>query len=151
MRKEEPVKEMKKRIAVLTAAVVFIILAVSAYKTFDMVDRKLTESAYANLSSSVEQIETSITANWVQDAENLNEIASLLSRAKDPAAVLKNIEPNDAVYRYLYIVKRPDEATASDGTQIKKDDTLIYTPVYSFNSIDRSNAFLGNMGEWTYL
>lgn len=142
---------MKKRIVALIAAVVFILLAVSGYKTFELIDRKLTESAYSNLSSSVAQIETSITANWIQDAENLNEISSILSKAKNPANVLENIEPNDAVYRYLYIVKRPDEATASDGTQIKKDDSLVYTPVYSFESIERSNAFLGNMGEWTYL
>ncbi len=142
---------MKKRITALIAAVVFILLAVSGYKSFELIDRKLTASAYSNLSSSVEQIETSITANWLQDAENLNEISSILSKAKNPANVLKNIEPNDAVYRYLYVVKEPDEATASDGTQIKKDDSLVYTPVYSFDSIDRSNAFLGSMGEWTYL
>ena len=142
---------MKKRIAALITTVIFILLAVSGYKTFKLIDGKLTESAYSNLSSSVAQIETSITANWLQDAENLNEISSVLSKAKDPTNVLKKIERNDAVYRYLYVVKNPDEATASDGTQIKKDDALVYTPVYSFESIERSNAFLGNMGEWTYL
>ncbi len=126
-------------------------LAVSAYKTSELIDMKLTDSAYSNLSLSVEQIETSISANWLQDAENLKEISSILSNSDNPDDILKNIERNEAVYRYLYIVKRPDEATASDGTQIKRDDSHEYFPVYSCESIDRSEAFLGSMGEWTYL
>ncbi len=142
---------MKKRFVTLTIAIVFVLLVVSAIKTTDMINRKLTESAYSNLSASVEQIETSISANWIQDAENLKEIASMLTNAVSPANVLKDVEHSEAVYRYLYIVKRPEEATASDGTQIKKDESLGYTPVYSLDSIDRSDAFLGNMGEWTYL
>lgn len=138
---------MKKRITALIASVVFILLVVSGYKTFELIDRKLTESAYSNLSSSVAQVETSITANWLQDAENLYEIASLFSKAKDPTSIIKNIKPNDAVYRYLYVVDNPDEALATDGIKITNDDySLIYTPINSFETIERSNAFLGNMG-----
>jgi len=150
MRKEEPVP-MKKRFVTLIVVAAFIMLAVSAYKTSELINRKLTESAYSNLSLSVEQIETSISANWLQDAENLKEISSILSNSDNPDSVLKNIERNEAVYRYLYIVQRPDEAIASDGTPIQKDDSHKYTPVFSFNSIERSEAFFGNMGEWTYL
>ncbi len=142
---------MKKRFVTVIVAITFIMLAVSAVKTFDMINRKLTQSAYSNLSSSVDQIETSISANWIQDAENLKETSSLLSNSDHPDEILRNIEPNDAVYRYLYIVQRPDEATASDGSMIQRDDSHEYFPVYSFESIDRSEAFLGSMGEWTYL
>ncbi len=142
---------MKKRFVTLIVAITFIMLAVSAVKTFDLINRKLTQSAYSNLSSSVEQIETSISANWLQDAENLNEISSILSKTDNPDEILKNIERNDAVYRYLYIVQRPNEATASDGSSIQRNDSHEYFPVYSFDSIDRSEAFFGNMGEWTYL
>ncbi len=142
---------MKKRFVTVIVAITFIMLAVSAVKTFDLINRKLTQSAYSNLSSSVEQIETSITATWLQDAENLNEISSILSKSDNPDEILKKIERNEAVYRYLYIVQRPDEAIASDGSTIKRDDYHEYFPVNSFDSIDRSEAFLGSMGEWTYL
>ncbi len=142
---------MKKRFVTLIVAIAFIMLAVSAYKTSELINRKLTESAYSNLNLSVDQIETSISANWLQDAENLKEISSILSNSDNPDEILKNIERNEAVYRYLYIVKRPNEATASDGSTIQRNDSHEYFPVYSFESIDRSEAFLGSMGEWTYL
>ncbi len=142
---------MKKRFVTLIVAIAFIMLAVSAYKTSELIDRKLTESAYSNLNLSVDQIETSISANWLQDAENLKEISSILSNSDNPDEILKNIERNEAVYRYLYIVKRPSEATASDGATIQRDDSHEYFPVNSFESIERSEAFLGSMGEWTYL
>ncbi len=142
---------MKKRFVTLIVAVAFIMLGISAYKTSELINRKLTQSAYSNLSSSVEQTETAISANWLHDAENLREISSMLTNAVSPDNVLKNIKHSDAVYRYLYVVHRPDEATASDGSQIKKDDTRIFTPVHSMDPIYRSDAFLGSMGEWTYL
>lgn len=150
MRKEKPVL-MKKRFVTLIVAAALVIIAISAFKTSELINIKLTESAYSNLSSSVGQIETSISANWIQDAENLNETASILSNSNRPDEILKNIEPNDAVYRYLYVVQRPEEATASDGSTIQRDDSPEFFPVYSFDSIDRSEAFLGSMGEWTYL
>lgn len=126
-------------------------LTVVAQMYFKSINKKIAFSAKANMKQMVEQIETTISSTLTLDANNLKEIASVLANTDNKDIVMRDIEKNNVVFRYLFTEDTQLEAVASDGTNLQRNDEHKFTCHYGAENVEASEAFLSRSGSWSYL
>lgn len=134
-------------IVAIVLAVVFFLSLLSV----KIIENEIVESAYGNLEQAMGQIAQTTYSTWCADAANIKEMASVMANADNQEMLLKDIEKNDIVYRYLYVDATETEGVASDGTSLQRNDTHIFTEHSAVNGVETSEAFLSKSGNWGYL
>jgi len=141
----------RRRLELIMLFSLFAILSIGVCYHINIIQKEMTKSAYEGLSQATNQIAQTINSTWNSDAANLKEISEVLANTENKDTVMKDIEKNDIVFRYLFVESTDKEGIASDGTNLKRNDNHIFTNHPFVSEVENSEAFQSKSGQWCYL